>query len=81
LAAVRAAVEVSEGVARGAELGSKELYFKAGAVKAGEYSFRIGSAGSATLVLQTLLPALLSAGAPSRVFFEGGNVHGVLQDE
>lgn len=72
LAAVRAAVAVSEGVARGAELGSKELYFKAGAVKAGEYSFRIGSAGSATLVLQTLLPALLSAGAPSRVFFEGG---------
>lgn len=72
LSAVRAAVTVSGGEAKGAELGSKELVFKPGKVEAAEYSFSIGSAGSATLVLQTVLPALLSAKGTSRVMFEGG---------
>jgi len=41
-------------------------------VRAGEYTFRVGTAGSATLVMQTVLPALLRAEGPSAVTFEGG---------
>src|SRR4051794_1613906 len=59
LCAVRAAAEVSGATLSGDEIGSKELVFNPGAVRAGTYHFAIGSAGSATLVLQTVLPALL----------------------
>jgi RNA 3'-terminal phosphate cyclase (ATP) len=38
----------------------------------GEYAFNVGSAGSTTLVLQTVLPALLSASGPSSLLLEGG---------
>jgi RNA 3'-terminal phosphate cyclase (ATP) len=41
-------------------------------VVAGEYAFSIGSAGSTTLVLQTVLPALLLADGPSTITLEGG---------
>ena len=61
LTAVQAAVQVSSAHVQGAELGSQQLVFRPGAVRAGEYSFRIGTAGSTTLVLQTILPALMTA--------------------
>jgi RNA 3'-terminal phosphate cyclase (ATP) len=38
----------------------------------GEYRFQVGTAGSATLVLQTVLPALLTASGPSTLHLEGG---------
>jgi RNA 3'-terminal phosphate cyclase (ATP) len=41
-------------------------------VNAGDYSFNIGSAGSCTLVLQTVLPALMLAHGPSQVSLTGG---------
>ena len=41
-------------------------------MKPGEYTFSIGSAGSTTLVLQTVLPALLTADGPSSLTLEGG---------
>lgn len=72
LSAVHAAAAVSGATVQGAELGSRELVFRPGPVQPGNYSFRIGSAGSATLVFQTLLPALLAADAPSQVKIEGG---------
>ncbi len=43
-----------------------------GTVRGGEYRFAIGSAGSCTLVLQTVLPALWFADGPSRVEVSGG---------
>lgn len=43
----------------GAELGSMTVSFVPRAIKAGSYECDIGSAGSTTLVFQTLLPALL----------------------
>src|SRR3954464_10795334 len=58
LAAVNAAAAVCGAVVEGAALHSRELSFTPGPVKAGEYSFHVGSAGSTTLVLQTVLPAL-----------------------
>jgi RNA 3'-terminal phosphate cyclase (ATP) len=41
-------------------------------VCAGDYQFSISTAGSACLVLQTVLPPLMVAPLPSRLHFEGG---------
>lgn len=72
LTAVKAAAEVGTAEADGAEFGSRALTFRPRAVKPGEYRFAIRSAGSTTLVLQTVLPALMMAGTPSTVTLEGG---------
>lgn len=72
LTAVRAAVEVSDAACVGAEIGSGELVFRPGAVRVGDYRFAIGTAGSTTLVLQTILPALALASGPSQIILEGG---------
>lgn len=72
LVAVRAAAKLCNAVVQGAELGSRELTFEPRAVVPGEYQFDIGSAGSTTLVLHTLLPPLVTAAGPSRVVLEGG---------
>jgi RNA 3'-terminal phosphate cyclase (ATP) len=72
LTAVNAAAEVGRAEVRGAELGSQEVVFSPGEVRGGRYRWAIGSAGSATLVLQTVLPALLTAREPSCLKLEGG---------
>jgi len=72
LTALRAAAEVSSAAVERAALGSRELYFEPGIVSAGSYRYSVGTAGSTTLVLQTVLPALLTASAPSEVVLEGG---------
>jgi RNA 3'-terminal phosphate cyclase (ATP) len=73
LVAVQAAAAISGAEVSGAELGSTELAFRPGAVRGGDYRFAIGSAGSTTLVFQTiLLPLLLCADSPSTLAFEGG---------
>ncbi len=76
LACVQAAQAVSGAQVQGAALGSATLHFEPGPVQAGEYRFSVGSAGSCTLVLQTVWPALLQATAanagPSRLVLEGG---------
>ena len=72
LAAVRAAAEISSAEVDGALPDSRELTFIPGRVVSGEYRFSTGTAGSTTLVLQTVLPALLSADGLSRLSLEGG---------
>ncbi len=72
LAAVTAAAEVSGARVGGAELESRNLLFVPGAVQGGDYRFDIGTAGSTTLVLQTVLPALLRAEIRSDVIVVGG---------
>lgn len=72
LTAVKAAAQISGAKVDGAELGSKSLTFIPGEIRAGDYQFAIGSAGSTTLVLQTVLPALAMATAASRVTVRGG---------
>lgn len=72
LTAVKAAAEICRATVEGAELGSQRLVFRLGTVRGGEYRFAIGSAGSCTLVLQTVLPALWFADGPSRVEVSGG---------
>ncbi|MED9184159.1 RNA 3'-terminal phosphate cyclase [Escherichia coli] len=72
LTAVKAAAEICRATVEGAELGSQRLVFRPGTVRGGEYRFAIGSAGSCTLVLQTVLPALWFADGHSRVEVSGG---------
>lgn len=72
LAAVRAAARVSRAEVDGDELGSRELTFSPRDVRPGEFRFAVGSAGSATLVLQTVLPGLMIADGPSQLVLEGG---------
>jgi RNA 3'-terminal phosphate cyclase (ATP) len=72
LTAVKAAAQISQAQVEGDSIGSTQLTFTPGSVTAGEYAFAVGTAGSATLVLQTILPALLRAEATSRLTLEGG---------
>lgn len=72
LTCVKAACEISEGIADGAEIGSTELVFRAGKIRGASYQFAIGTAGSTNLLFQTLLPALLHADGTSTLRLEGG---------
>lgn len=72
LVAVQAAAAISGAETVGARIGSTELVFQPGALRGGDYAFAIGSAGSCTLVLQTILPALLFAPVASTVKISGG---------
>jgi RNA 3'-terminal phosphate cyclase (ATP) len=76
LTAVKAAAAISHAHVRGAELSSTALRFSPGAIVGGDYFFdvseRKGSAGSTSLVLQTVLLPLCFAGNPSTVTVIGG---------
>src|SRR4051812_44286451 len=66
LVAVNAAAQVGDAIVLGAEIGSTQLEFRPQTIRAGDYTFAIGSAGSTTLVFQTVLwPLLLGVAAPS----------------
>jgi RNA 3'-terminal phosphate cyclase (ATP) len=72
LTGVEAATTVGNANVTGAALGSSTLEFHPGTVMPGNYRFAVGTAGSATLVLQTILPPLLAADGISTLTLEGG---------
>ena len=72
LTAVNAAREICDGHVEGAEMGSTSLTFVPGKVRAGDYRFAVGTAGSAMLVLQTILIPLLCANGTTTLVVEGG---------
>jgi len=72
VACVAASQAISGGSADGVETGSTEVAFSPGEVRAGDHVFGVGSAGSCTLVLQTVWPALMDQRAPSRIMLRGG---------
>lgn len=72
LTSVRAAAEVGEATVEGDVLGSTAVTFSPGKVRGGDYKFVVGTAGSGTLVFQTVLPALMVAAGPSKLIIEGG---------
>jgi RNA 3'-terminal phosphate cyclase (ATP) len=71
LKCVEAAAEIGAAKVRGARLQSTDLVFEPGEVKAGDYHFKIGTAGATALVLHTVYLPLALAGA-SNVTIEGG---------
>lgn len=72
LTCVKAAAEICNAEVKGDEKGSRELLFRPGLVRGGDYSFTVKTAGSALLVFQTVFPALSSAGEPSEIELSGG---------
>jgi RNA 3'-terminal phosphate cyclase (ATP) len=72
LTAVRAAARISNARVEGDHLGSQQLIFEPNDVQSGEYHFSIGTAGSTTLVLQTIMLPLVFADGPSKIVIEGG---------
>ena len=75
LTAVNAIAEISNAEVEGNALYSKELVFIPKKVEGGKFKFDIGTAGSTTLVFQTLLPALLFAKKESEVEIIGGTAN------
>ena len=72
LTCVEAATKISGASAQGASLASTQLSFVPEQIVAGDYHFKIGTAGSTSLLAQTLIPALLQASGKSKVILEGG---------
>lgn len=72
LTSLAAAAAVGDAQVDGAAPGSQELTFVPGTLRGGHHSFAIGTAGSTTLVLQTILVPLLVAPEPSTIELEGG---------
>jgi RNA 3'-terminal phosphate cyclase (ATP) len=75
--AVEAACAISGAECEELAVGASRLTFAPGPVRPGEHRFAVGTAGSTSLVLQTLLAPLMLADAPSRLVLEGGthNIH------
>jgi len=72
LTAVNAAAEIGNAAVKGHRIGSQTFTFVPETIKPGTFHFAVGSAGSCTLVFQTVLPALMIAGGPSEITLEGG---------
>lgn len=72
LSAAQSVRKICRGTLEGAELGSMGLRFQPGRIVGGDYDIDIGTAGSATLVAQSLIPILLHAQKPSLIRIRGG---------
>ncbi len=72
LTAVNAAKAISDAETSGDTLGSLHLRFAPREIKGGTFHFSVGTAGSAILVLQTVLPPLMTAPQASKLILEGG---------
>ncbi|MGO9611548.1 MAG: RNA 3'-terminal phosphate cyclase [Dissulfurispiraceae bacterium] len=72
LTSVRAAQLLSNASVRGDSLGSTEIMFSPGEAKGGDFLFDVGTAGATSLVLQTLIPALIFLKQKTTVILKGG---------
>ncbi|MDK2795719.1 MAG: 3-terminal phosphate cyclase [Archaeoglobaceae archaeon] len=72
LMGIEIAKRISDADVEGLRLGSTRILFRPRVVKGGDYKIDIGTAGSITLILQTVLPLLLLADKPSRLEIIGG---------
>jgi len=72
LQAVQSAKEVSQAEVKGNIIGSEELFFKPNTITHGRYHFEIGTAGSTSLVFQTILLPLSMAARTSTIDIQGG---------
>ncbi len=72
LTALNAAAEIGAAEVSGTTIGSPAFTFTPQTIRAGRFHYAIGSAGSCTLVLQTILPALVVAEGTSEIILEGG---------
>jgi RNA 3'-terminal phosphate cyclase (ATP) len=69
---VKAAAQLCSGELKGLDIGSTEFVFRPGKLIAGTFRFDVGTAGSVTLVLQTLMPILAFAPGSVQLEITGG---------
>lgn len=72
LTCVLAAAAISGANVTGAVVDSRDVTFEPKELRGGDYHFDVESAGSTMLVLQTILPPLMTASEPSTITLEGG---------
>ncbi|MBU0590971.1 RNA 3'-phosphate cyclase [Candidatus Micrarchaeota archaeon] len=72
LTCAKAVRSICRGTLEDAELKSTKLIFHPGEIVGGKYEFNIGTAGSVTLVAQTIIPILLQSEKKSNVRIIGG---------
>lgn len=72
LTCVKAVAEICSAETSELEVGVSTLHFKPDTIKAGDYRFDVGTAGSVTLVAQAVIPVLLMADSLSTVVITGG---------
>ena len=72
LASVNAAASVGQAQVEGAYLGSREIEFRPSSIHPSSYRFEIPTAGSTSLVLQTVFLPLSIAESPSAIEIMGG---------
>ena len=70
--AIRALGEICHASIKGVEPGSSEIVFCPGEITGGSLRVEIGTAGSVTLLMQCLLPAMLRADGPTSLHVQGG---------
>jgi RNA 3'-phosphate cyclase len=72
LTAVNACTSISRAIVNNAQLGALEFSFSPESIHPGTYQIHIGTAGSAPLVLQTVLPPLSQTEEESHLLISGG---------
>jgi RNA 3'-terminal phosphate cyclase (ATP) len=72
LQSVDAAAAIGKAEVRGAALHSQQLFFRPTGIRSGRFKFEIGTAGAASLVLQTIFLPLSQAESASTVIISGG---------
>src|SRR3989449_10526493 len=72
LTSVKVVAQMCGASPKGVQIGSTEFIFSPGAIKAGSFRFDVGTAGSVTLVLQTLMPLLPFSPGTVELEIKGG---------
>lgn len=72
LTAVSAVAEMCAGNVEELALRAREIVFRPGRLRGGEFRFDIGTAGSITLALQAILPAAFACGEKTTLHIVGG---------
>jgi len=72
LSALRALARITDAEVRGDYVGSMQVFFNPRRIRGGEYTIDPGTAGSITLIIQAILPALIFAEKESVLTIRGG---------
>lgn len=70
--AIETISSICDAEVKGCSLHSTDLSFKPAKIKGGTYEIDIGTAGSITLLLQCLMPAVMHAPSPVKLMITGG---------
>lgn len=72
LLGLKSVAKLCNGYLEGDEIGSEEIKFYPGEIKAQDLHIKIETAGSITLLMQSILPVAIFAPSPVKIVFDGG---------